>query len=307
MPELPEAEVVAQQIRSRLVGAQLIHITVGRADIVKEGFRMLSWYRNVRLDSVSRYGKSVALEFRKGSDVRYIVAELGMTGLLLFQSVAVKHPQHVHVEMSFTGGREPLLRYWNPRRFGRLSLLDRPSLDRYIARRFGLDPLTVSRADFVRYLGGRRARLKPLLMQQQAVAGIGNIYANEILFRARLHPNQIADRLRPAQMELLYETTCQVLQDAIRCGGSSVRDFFAPDGTEGRYKVHHLVYGKEGQPCPNLCGRTIRRLQSERSSFVCPSCQGRRKRPFLPILKKSQQNSSKIDNLCLPRSHQMTS
>jgi formamidopyrimidine-DNA glycosylase len=307
MPELPEAEVVARQIGSRLVGAQLAHITVGRADIVREGFSTLSWYRDVRLGSVSRYGKSVALEFRKRGEVRYVVAELGMTGLLLFQSVAVKHPQHIHVEMSFTGGQEPLLRYWNPRRFGRLCLLDRASLNRYIARRFGLDALTVSREAFVHYLGGRRARLKSLLMQQQAVAGIGNIYANEILFRARLHPDQIADRLRPAQAELLYETTRQVLHEAIQCGGSSVRDFFAPDGTEGRYKSRHLVYGKEGQPCPNLCGQTIRRLQGERSSFVCPSCQGRRKRTFLQILKKFEENSSKIDDLCLSRSHRITS
>jgi formamidopyrimidine-DNA glycosylase len=307
MPELPEAEVVARQLRSRLLGAELTHIAVGRADIVREGFRTLSWYRGVRLVSVSRHGKSIALEFRKSGDVRYVVAELGMTGLLLFRSVAVKHPQHVHMEMSFAGGQEPVLRYWNPRRFGRLSLLDRASLDRYIARRFGLDPLTVSREVFARYLSGRRARLKPLLMQQQAVAGIGNIYANEILFRARLHPNQIADRLRPAQADLLYDTTRQVLEDAIRCGGSSVRDFFAPDGTEGRYMIHHLVYGKEGQPCPNLCGRTIRRLQSERSSFVCPSCQRRGSRTFVQTLSRSEQNSPKIDDLCLPRPHQMTS
>ena len=175
------------------------------------------------------------------------------------------------------GGRESELRYWNPRRFGRLSLLDRAGLDRYRARRFGVDPLTVPRDEFVRLMQARRGRLKPLLMHQQVIAGIGNIYANEMLFRARLHPNREVSRLRKATIIRLYDTMQTVLREAISCGGSSVKDFFAPDGTEGQYKQHHLVYGKEGQPCPNRCGRIIRRLQSERSSFVCPTCQRKSK------------------------------
>ncbi len=113
-------------------------------------------------------------------------------------------------------------------------------------------------------------------MHQQAVAGIGNIYANEILFRAGLHPNVQASLLSRPAIERLYKLTHEVLQEAIACGGSSVRDFFAPDGTEGQYKRRHLVYGKEGQPCPNRCGRSIRRLQSERSSFICPACQSQK-------------------------------
>jgi len=157
-----------------------------------------------------------------------------------------------------------------------LSLLDQEGLDRYVARRFGYDPLTVSLEDFDRLLKSRRGRLKPLLMHQQAIAGIGNIYANEILFRAGLHPNIQADRLSTARIERLFRVTQEVLQSAIACGGSSVRDFFAPDGTEGQYKQHHMAYGKEGQPCPNHCGHMIRRMQSERSSFYCVICQVRR-------------------------------
>jgi formamidopyrimidine-DNA glycosylase len=279
MPELPEAEVVARQIRSRLVGAKLVKVTLGRRDIVREGVGTLSWYRETRLISVDRYGKSVALGFRKSAEVRYVVAELGMTGLLLFEAVPIRHPRHIHVELTFEGSFERTLRYWNPRRFGRLSLLNAPGLDRYISRRFGCDPLTVSREEFAGLLSRRRGRLKPLLMHQQKVAGIGNIYANEILFRAGLHPNALASRLRPDRIDQLFDITQQVLKQAIDCGGSSVRDFFAPDGTEGEYKRHHLVYGKEGEPCPNRCGGIIRRLQSERSSFICPGCQGRRRSP----------------------------
>ena len=276
MPELPEAEIVAKQIRIRLIGAHLNECWVGRADIVREGLSTLSWYYGAALEGVQRYGKSVALEFENKGELRYVVAELGMTGLLLFRDTQTKLPQHVHVRMSFTGGHESELRYWNPRRFGRLSLLDRGGLDRYRARRFGVDPLTVPRDEFVRLLQARRGRLKPLLMHQQVIAGIGNIYANEILFRARLHPNREVSRLRGATIDTLYDTMQMVLHEAIACGGSSVKDFHAPDGTEGRYKRRHLVYGKEGQLCSNRCGRIIRRLQSERSSFFCPTCQSNR-------------------------------
>ncbi len=276
MPELPEAEVVARQIRSRLLGALLGDVWVGRADIVREGFSTLSWYPGASLQSVERFGKSVVLGFVKDKVCRYVVAELGMTGLLLFQSTLMKHPQHVHVKMLFEDTCEPELRYWNPRRFGRLSLLDRAGLDRYLARRFGLDPLSASQQDFVELLQSRRGRLKSLLMHQQAIAGIGNIYANEILFRAGLHPHVQVSRLSVGKLEKLYQIMSEVLDEAIACGGSSVRDFFAPDGTEGQYKGRHLVYGKAGQPCPNHCGGVIRRFQGERSAYFCLRCQSLR-------------------------------
>jgi formamidopyrimidine-DNA glycosylase len=273
MPELPEAEVVARQIRTRLLGARLRDVWVGRADIVREGFSSVLWYRDAILQSVQRFGKSVVLGFVNEQASRYVVAELGMTGLLLFRSVPTKYPQHVHVRLLFEGCREPELRYWNPRRFGRLSLLDKAGLERYLMRRFGVDPLLVSKQDFVKILRERRGRLKPLLMHQQVIAGIGNIYANEILFRAGFHPNMQVSRLSVRKIERLHTIMREVLEEAILSGGSSIRDFFAPDGTEGQYKRRHLVYGKEGQPCPNRCGHVIRRLQSERSSFICRTCQ----------------------------------
>ena len=276
MPELPEAEVVARQIRACLLGAQVTDVWIGRQDIVREGCDTASWYRDATLQSVDRFGKSVVLAFVNHRTWRYVVAELGMTGLLLFQSTPTKHPQHVHVKLSFEGGREPELRYWNPRRFGRLSLLDKAGLDQYLTRRFGLDPLAASQQDFIRLLQERRGRLKALLMHQQVIAGIGNIYANEILFRAGLHPNRQVGQLSVRKVEMLYAIMREVLDEAIRHGGSSVRDFFAPDGTEGQYKRQHLVYGKEGQPCSNRCGGVIQRLRGERSSYFCPRCQSLR-------------------------------
>ncbi len=275
MPELPEAEVVARQVRDRLLGATITDCWIGRDDIVRQGLSTLPWYTGACLTGVTRHGKSVALAFTRNDETRYLVAELGMTGLLLFGPLAPRYQKHTHLVMTLNGGQVSDLRYWNPRRFGRLYLLDREGLDRFVTKRFGCDPLTVSKDEFRALIRGRRGRLKPLLMHQQLIAGIGNIYANEILFRSKLHPNRLASRLNDAAVKKLYADMRAVLAQAIRDGGSSVRDFFAPDGSEGRYKKRHLVYGKAGRACPRRCGATITRLRGtdQRSSFICPSCQ----------------------------------
>jgi formamidopyrimidine-DNA glycosylase len=275
VPELPEAEVVARQLRDRLLGATLKDCWIGRPDIVRQGLATIDWYRGTRLASVERRGKSVVLTFTRGTDDRYLLAELGMTGLLFFQPPGPSYQKHTHVILSLDGAAEAELRYWNPRRFGRIYLLDRSGLDRFLARRFGCDPLTVPWEQFRSIIHSRRGRLKALLMHQQVIAGIGNIYANEILYRARLHPGRIAARLREETIRRLYDTMRTVLAAAIRAGGSSVRDFLAPDGTQGRYRRQHLVYDKAGEPCPARCGKVIRRLLdgSQRSSFYCPACQ----------------------------------
>ena len=272
MPELPEAEVVSRQLRSRILGAVLKDSWIGRPDIVRQGLETLDWYRGTHITAVERRGKSVVLTFTREDHSRYFIAELGMTGLLLFHPPARFH-KHTHVVLSLDGSSEPELRYWNPRRFGRIYLVDRSGLDQFVARRFGCDPLSVPWEGFHRLVKGRRGRVKALLMHQQAIAGIGNIYANEILFRAKLHPYRLAAGLRTSAIRRLYEVMQTVLAEAISYGGSSVRDFIAPDGTEGQYKRRHLIYNKTGMPCPNACGKTVRRLIGERSSFYCPSCQ----------------------------------
>ena len=279
MPELPEAEVAARQLRERVVGATVRDCWIGRVDIVREGLPSLEHYRQAKITGVERKGKSVILHFLCGQEPRFLVAELGMTGLLLFRSTPTKHPHHTHFILYLDGCSEPDIRYWNPRRFGRLSLLDQAGLDRYVARRFGYDPLTISHEQFLCVLRATRSRLKSLLMHQQVIAGIGNIYANEILFRSCLHPNQPANTIPGKSIVRLYQVMGEVLREAIAMGGSSVRDYFAPDGTEGKYKSRHLVYAKAGEPCPNACGTVICRSVGERSSFYCPTCQqnGRRR------------------------------
>ena len=280
MPELPEAEVTAVQLRRGIHGARVRDYWIGRADIIREGLGTLSWYVGSRVEAIERRGKTVVISFLRDGQKRFLAAELGMTGLLLFQSVSVRFPQHTHFAMKFDETDEQELRYWNPRRFGRLYLLSAAELDHYSRRRFGYDPLAMTRQQFRNLTAMSRGRLKSLLMRQQKIAGIGNIYANEILFRAGLHPSKIAGRLRLVEADRLYDSMQQVLRDAIRSGGSSVRDFFAPDGTKGTYKLHHRVYGKSGELCPNSCGSLLRRLVHERASFYCPTCQpGDRRAP----------------------------
>lgn len=276
MPELPEAEVVARQLRDRILGARLKGWSIGRPDIIRRGLESIDWYQDATIAGVERCGKSVVIAFAQDAGTRFLIAELGMTGLLLFRSPGDRYQKHTHLVLTLEGGREPQLRYWNPRRFGRVYLLDLEEARRFQARRFGHDPLAITWPVFRQVVGARRGRLKALLMHQQVIAGIGNIYANEILYRARLHPYRLANRLGAPTVERLFQAMRSVLADAIDKGGSSVRDFLAPDGSQGRHQASHLVYAKEGRPCPAACGARIRRLRGERSSFYCPTCQRKR-------------------------------
>lgn len=275
MPELPEAEVVRRQLHAAVVGARINHIRVGREDIIRQGIESLSWYAGTRVAEVQRHGKSVVLVCERGAEKRVVVAELGMTGLLLFTREAVPSAKHVHMSMSLTNGPQPELRYWNARRFGRLYLLDRKAWEAYRERRFGRDPFTMTGDEFVDLTKSCRGRIKAALLDQHRIAGIGNIYANEVLFRSGIHPYARGCRLSRRRLRSLFETMQRVLEEAILLGGSSIRSFVAPDGTPGQFQSRHLVYQKTGALCPNGCGTRIRGLMDERSSFVCPACQKR--------------------------------
>ncbi len=154
-------------------------------------------------------------------------------------------------------------------------LFDRPQLEQFLARRFGRDPFDMTHERFCLTIGQSRGRVKALLLNQHKIAGIGNIYANEILYQAGIHPHAKGIRLSQTSLTRLFHSTQTVLREAIGYGGSTIRDFRAPDGTAGRYQEHHAVYQKAGLPCPRGCRTTIRRLTGERSSFFCPACQKR--------------------------------
>ena len=275
MPELPEAEVVRRQLHAAVVGATIEQIWIGRDDIIRQGIESRSWYAGARVVEVQRHGKSVALVCEREAEKRVVVAELGMTGLLLLTRESVPSAKHVHMIMRLTNGPQPEVWYWNARRFGRVSLLDQKAWTAYRQRRFGRDPFTMTDEEFVDVIKSCRGRVKAVLLNQHRIAGIGNIYANELLFRSGIHPHARGCRLSRRRIRVLFETMQRVLEEAIRMGGSSIRDFVAPDGTRGQFQGRHLVYQKTGARCPNGCGTRIHGLRGERASFVCPACQKR--------------------------------
>lgn len=273
MPELPEAEIIRQRLRPDLIGRRIVRLRIIRDDIVPVGLASTQWYRGSQVREITRIGKCLVFQFIKPTGSRYVIAELGMTGLLLFQASLVRSPQHIHVTMDFENPNTPSLHYWNPRRFGRIYLLDQRQCDTFIRRRFGPDALQITPEQFTHLIRTARGRIKHFLMNQRNIAGIGNIYANEILYRARLHPHARGRRLSRTSLKRLYEACHQTLTDAIALGGSTIRDFRAPDGTSGHYQEHHAVYQKMGEPCSRGCSTVIRRIMKDRSTFYCPLCQ----------------------------------
>lgn len=273
MPELPEAQVAVDQLNRCIVGARVTSWWLGRPDIVRQGLESMDWLEGARVEKVTRCGKSIVVKFEQSSVSKYLVAELGMTGLVFFRQPNSRYRKHTHFIMKMKGGLESEFQYWNARRFGRLYCFEEDELQMFTKKRFGYDPLTISWTTFRTLIKSRRRRIKPLLMHQQVIAGIGNIYANEILYRARLHPYRLSHKLQDRSIRRLYEDMLIILRQAIQDGGSSIRDYIAPNGEKGCFQTKHLVYDKAGELCSFHCGRTIRRLLGERSSFFCPSCQ----------------------------------
>jgi len=276
MPELPEVEVVVQHLKRHILGATIKTLTIHRSDIVRTGHFLIPWFYQAKLIQVQRIGKCVVMTCQRSQETRYLISELGMTGLWFFKANLATSPQHIHCRITLSGREARELHYWNPRRFGRLWLFERSGLEAFIQRRFGPDALTISQDDFCRLIQTTRGQLKALFLNQHRLAGIGNIYANEILFRANVHPDAKGHRLRKTSCHRLHQTMQGVLGEAIAAGGSSIRDFRAPNGSQGHFQEAHQVYQKDGSPCPHGCSTLIKREQKERSTFFCPSCQKKR-------------------------------
>ena len=273
MPELPEVEVVVQHLNTHVLGANIKTLTLHRSDIIRTGHDLIPWFHQAMMTHVDRIGKCVVMTCQRSQKTRYLISELGMTGLWFFKANLATSPQHIHCHISLSGTKTRELHYWNPRRFGRLWLFTPTGLEAFLRRRFGPDALTISQEAFCQLIQTTRGRLKSFFLNQHRLAGIGNIYANEILFRANVHPDTKGHQLRKTSCQRLYQTMQEVLQEAIAAGGSSIRDFRAPDGSQGHFQETHQVYQKDGRPCPHGCPTLITRIQKERSSFFCPSCQ----------------------------------
>jgi formamidopyrimidine-DNA glycosylase len=283
MPELPEAETIRRQLIAEVVGRRIESALIGKRDVLGRHRQSPRRFRELvtgrRITGIGRRGKALLLAL---DDADTLVVRLGMSGRLLAADPAEPRAAHTHVILRLEGGRE--LRYVDPRRFGEVyaargaepALI--PGLDQ-------LGPEPFSRglcAHLRRGLARRSAGIKEVLMDQRFIAGLGNIYADEALFRARLHPAQPTNTLSDDEIARLCQAIPQVLRHAIRRCGTSAADGTYVDarGAPGSFQECLAVYQRQGEPCPR-CGAAIRRLILHgRSAHFCPSCQRlRRRRP----------------------------
>jgi formamidopyrimidine-DNA glycosylase len=276
MPELPEVETVVRGLRSSLPGRGVVEVRFGKTDFVEDSAAIAERLPGMRILDVTRLGKFICIALQGcGAQVTslpriYLIIHLGMTGrLTVIQSGECVAP-HTHGFFVLDDGRE--LRYTDVRRFGRMLLVPESKLAEFKGK-LGHEPLEISAGEFCRTFGARRARVKAMLLDQRVLRGIGNIYADESLFRARLHPARIAGNLTKKQLLALHGAVRQVLAEAIRSRGSSISDYVDSNGKRGEFQLKHRVYQRDGEPCFR-CNAKIRRLiVAGRSSHFCPSCQ----------------------------------
>lgn len=268
MPELPEVETVARGLAGRLPGRVVAAVELFRADVVLAGAdRIAAVLPGRTVTAVGRRGKNVLIAFDPPVWLRI---NLGMTGRLYFAEGPEVQP-HTHVRLLLAGGGQ--VHFRDPRRFGGLWLLEGPDpLAAEGLADLGPEPLEVGFAEFRRRLRGRRP-IKSALLDQRLVAGVGNIYADESLHEAGLHPLRACGELTDAEARRLWSAVRKVLRKAIECGGSTIRDYITADGSAGWFQVHHRVYGRTGEPC-RRCRTPIERLVlTGRSAHFCPACQ----------------------------------
>ena len=276
MPELPEVETVVRGLRRVLPGRCIVGVHLGKTDFMDDPAALGEVLPGRRITSVERVGKFIRLALAPGGSAKSslepmnLIVHLGMTGRLAVRPANDKVLPHTHGFFYLDDGRE--LRYTDVRRFGQIMLLPEEGISALLGR-LGRDPLKISAAEFCKQLGTRQARIKALLLDQRVLRGVGNIYADESLWRARIHPAQIARRLREAELLLLRQSLQRILRDAISMHGSSVSSFLDAEGKPGGYQRWHRVYQRTGKPCPR-CGTAIRRaIIAGRSSHFCPRCQ----------------------------------
>jgi len=255
VPELPEVETIVRALAPRLVGRRIVAARF-TSKLVLRG-RAAPPVAGKTIAGVSRYGKFIVFDL-DGDGPRLLV-HLGMTGKLLVDAEPTPYTRAV-----FRLGKGTLL-FDDIRQFGRIELAGAlPAL--------GPDPLELRAGEFSRMLRERRGRIKPLLLNQRFLRGLGNIYADEALFRARVHPLADASRLGKRAPEL-HRAIVAVLRAAIEKGGSSIANYVDAEGRRGSFQLLHRVYGKAGRPCPR-CGAAIRRIVvAQRGTHYCPECQ----------------------------------
>jgi formamidopyrimidine-DNA glycosylase len=283
VPELPEVETIARQLRGLVVGRTVARFRSQWHRLTEPEPAALFARRLAgrRITAVRRRGKFLVLEL-EGDEA--LIVSLRMTGQLLFRERAVRAHPYRRAQISFADGTA--LEFADTRKFGRMAIVETSALEGMIERRrrvgeplhryLGVEPL--SRRFTVRWLAAflekrGRAAIKPLLLDQTGIAGVGNIYAIEALWRAKIHPLRAAGSLRADEVARLHEALRWVLRKGIRFGGASRRDYRDARGEKGRMQREFQVYGQDGEPCPRCGAEIVRTVVGARGTFHCPRCQ----------------------------------
>jgi len=283
VPELPEVETIARGLETRVAGDTVESVWTGsRQQPFKSPAAVIAaTLEGKRIVRVHRAGKHIVFDLEetahpkkgrravrsKPPQTAQWIVHLGMTGRLVVCEPATEIAKHTHLIAKLASGRE--LRFIDPRMFGKLSVHLHPGgFDPG-----GVEPLEVTEERFVALFRGRKTPIKSALLNQKLLRGVGNIYADESLFRAGIRPRRRAAAITREQLGKLHRAVREVLREAIALGGSSISDYVDADGEEGFFQLHHRVYGREGEPCL-VCATAIRRVVlAGRSSHYCAKCQ----------------------------------
>lgn len=280
MPELPEVETIARGLAKRVTGEAIESVWLGskKEPLKSPASKIAATLEQTRITEVRRMGKHIVFDLERmkrgpangnrskaGANAQWIV-HLGMTGRLQVCEPQAEIVKHTHAILKLSSGRE--LRFVDPRRFGRLSVAASGDFDAT-----GIEPLEIDVDRFVDLFHGRKTPIKSALLNQKLLRGVGNIYADESLFRAGIRPRRRAASIKRDQFTKLDATLKEVLREAIKLGGSSVSDYVNAEGEAGFFQLQHRVYGREGEPCL-VCKTPIKRVViAGRSSHYCPKCQ----------------------------------
>ncbi len=285
MPELPEVETIAKGLRQTIVGKKVKDVRAIFPAIVKQKFNIFKQAVTQRkIKGVRRRAKYLLIDLSGG---KTILVHLGMTGNLLFivrrPSSAVRcEPissptrncnKHDHLILKFCESNSYLC-YNDQRKFGKIKVFDTDKENRVPElKKLGPDAIDVTPSEFADRFKKRKGRIKSALLNQQIVAGLGNIYADESLYEARINPARRVDNLSKSKLIQLHKAINRILQKAIKAGGSSIDNYLNIDGKTGEFQLQHRVYGREGERCKR-CGTKIKRIKiNQRSSYFCPRCQ----------------------------------
>jgi len=268
MPELPEVETIARGLHKRVAGDWIESVWIGKKKepLKSPAARIAAVLDGAHVEQVRRIGKHIVFDLsdHKGNKNQWIV-HLGMTGRMLVAAPETELANHTHLVARLKSGRE--LRFVDPRRFGRLEVQKAGFAGP------GTEPLLVDLEGFIQLFKGRKAPIKGALLNQKLLHGVGNIYADESLFRSGIRPRRRAVSLTRQEATRLHAALQGVLKEAIAAGGSSISDYVDAEGKEGFFQIQHRAYGRRGEPCL-VCKTPIKKIVvAGRGTHYCSKCQ----------------------------------